>query len=100
MEQLDKYSKDENIISIAVRVGLDKEITEKYLLTDESKLKVLQAEQEAQKLGISGVPFYIIDNKYGISGAQLSETFIKTFEETEIATLVSKEACDIENGEC
>jgi len=32
--------------------------------------------EEAQRLGASGVPFFVIDRKYGISGAQPAETFL------------------------
>jgi predicted DsbA family dithiol-disulfide isomerase len=31
--------------------------------------------REAQNLGIQGVPFFVINRKYGISGAQPSECF-------------------------
>lgn len=31
--------------------------------------------QQARAYGISGVPFYVFDGKYGVSGAQETETF-------------------------
>jgi protein disulfide-isomerase len=34
----------------------------------------------AQNIGIQGVPFFVFDNKYAISGAQHVETFVKTLE--------------------
>ena len=34
----------------------------------------------AQNLGVRGVPFFVIDNKYGISGAQPQEVFEQTIE--------------------
>ena len=30
----------------------------------------------ARRLGASGVPFFVIDRKYGVSGAQAPETFL------------------------
>jgi predicted DsbA family dithiol-disulfide isomerase len=33
--------------------------------------------EEARRLGASGVPFFVIDRKYGISGAQPAETFLQ-----------------------
>ena len=32
---------------------------------------------EARRLGASGVPFFVIDRSYGISGAQPAETFLQ-----------------------
>lgn len=43
--------------------------TDKY--TDEVRFDI----QEAQGLGISGVPFFVIDRKFGLSGAQPTKTF-------------------------
>lgn len=91
-------SNNENIISIATQVGLYKEEVEKYLLRNESMTYILQAEKETKKLGIRGVPFYIINNKYGVSGAQLPETFIAAFEEARVS--ISGEICDLDRNEC
>jgi predicted DsbA family dithiol-disulfide isomerase len=33
--------------------------------------------REGQSLGISGVPFFVIDRKFGLSGAQPAETFTR-----------------------
>ena len=33
-----------------------------------------------QSIGVQGVPFFVFDNKYAISGAQHVETFVKTLE--------------------
>ena len=70
-----KVSDEENIVNVAVEAGLE-EGTVRIILNDERKLREVAAlEQEMQKLGITGVPFFIINNKYGISGAQSVEVF-------------------------
>lgn len=74
-------SKKENLISVAVQAGLDVTKVEKVLEDENAPIQIALAEQELSKLGISGVPFYIINNKHGISGAQSPETFMKAFEE-------------------
>lgn len=74
-------TKKENLLSIATRAGLDNEVTEKILKGDSFQAKVEVAENEFKKLGINAVPFYILNGRYGISGAQSTETFIKAFEE-------------------
>ena len=42
----------------------------------------LQVLEEVQTLarGVTGVPYFIIDNKFSLSGAQEAETFAKVFE--------------------
>lgn len=69
----------DNLIDLAVSAGMSKEKATQTLTDDNSLLQVSLAEQELYKLGISSVPFYIINNKYGISGAQATETFIEAF---------------------
>jgi predicted DsbA family dithiol-disulfide isomerase len=60
----------ETLIQIGQRNGLE----ERYLregLTNPALHKQIEAEvQHAYRLGISGVPFFVINNKYGFSGAQ------------------------------
>ena len=70
-----------NLISVAVNAGLQKEKVEELLADNSALAEVAVAEKEWQKLGINGVPFYIINNRYGVSGAQPSETFVKALEE-------------------
>jgi predicted DsbA family dithiol-disulfide isomerase len=52
-------------------------------------------------MGVSGVPFFVINNKYGISGAQPSEVFLDAFKQ--LSTLEETqegEQCDVESGTC
>jgi predicted DsbA family dithiol-disulfide isomerase len=93
-------SKSDNIIKAAIEAGLDeKEVAE--LLGDENALmQVSLAEQELYKLGISGVPFYIVNNKYGISGAQATETFIKAFREINTQSVSQGATCDTDAKNC
>jgi len=74
-------SKAENLISTAVAAGMQEETAKRILADDASQMAVALAEKELQKLGITGVPFYILNNRYSISGAQPTETFVKALEE-------------------
>ena len=67
--------KIENLADLAAEVGLDRaEVVE--ALTNETYLPAVKADMaQAQAYGISGVPFYVIDGKFGISGAQDPSTF-------------------------
>lgn len=93
-------SKKENLIAVAVKAGLAKDKVEALLATDAGLAEVEQAERELQKLGISGVPFYIINNKYGVSGAQPSETFMQAFENIVTEQMNAGEACDVDSKNC
>jgi predicted DsbA family dithiol-disulfide isomerase len=51
------------------------------LASDDFKEEVRQDEMEAQKLGIRGVPFFVLNRKYGISGAQPSEVLLQALQQ-------------------
>jgi predicted DsbA family dithiol-disulfide isomerase len=87
-------SNQETLIGIAVGVGMDRGKLEKMFATDEGLSEVLAAEQLNYQRGVTGVPFFIINNKYGMSGAQLTDAFVKVFTEVGGATAVAQgEAC-------
>ncbi|HEU5291272.1 MAG TPA: DsbA family oxidoreductase [Cyclobacteriaceae bacterium] len=93
-------SKKENLIDVAVQAGLSKQAVEKLLSTEEGRESIVKVEREMQQLGITGVPFYIINNKYGVSGAQPSTTFIQAFEDIGSQVVLSGEACDVDLKNC
>jgi predicted DsbA family dithiol-disulfide isomerase len=99
-EQGVDLSKKENLLSVAVQAGLTKEKVEKLLSTNEGLVEIALAEKEMQKLGITGVPFYIFNNQYGVSGAQPSEAFVQAFEDIGAKTELRSEACDVEDKNC
>ena len=70
----------EDLINIAERVGIAKENVATLFDSDKYHDQV-QADQEiARELGANGVPFFVFDMKYGISGAQPQEVFDQTLE--------------------
>lgn len=73
---------EKTLLEIAASTGLDKEETEKILSTEEYAHQVNQDDLNAKKLGISGVPFFVFNNKYGVSGAQSPETFLDVLEKS------------------
>jgi predicted DsbA family dithiol-disulfide isomerase len=93
-------SKKENLIKVAVLAGLDEKKTEQFLNSDTGTVEVAMAEQELQRLGITGVPFYIIEDKYGVSGAQPTEAFIKAFEDIGREISSTGEACTVDGKNC
>ncbi|WP_028778174.1 DsbA family oxidoreductase [Shimazuella kribbensis] len=69
------------LVSIAEKVGMDPIQVRNSLLAGEYKEEVRKDLQNANELNISGVPFFVIDNKLALSGAHSKENFLKAFAE-------------------
>jgi predicted DsbA family dithiol-disulfide isomerase len=73
----------EDLLKIAGGVGLDEDVVKLYLQGDKNRQAVRESQRVAEHYGISGVPFYVLDNKYGLSGAQPVEVLLSVFAEIE-----------------
>ena len=69
-----------DLISVAISVGLDVDKVKDILNSDAWSEDVKADRKIASELGANGVPFFVIDMKYGISGAQPVEIFTQTLE--------------------
>ena len=65
---------------IGIIVGLEAEAVAEVLHSDRYSKEVKQDIQEANTIGVQGVPFFVFDNKYAISGAQPATAFLQTLE--------------------
>jgi predicted DsbA family dithiol-disulfide isomerase len=65
---------------LATDVGVDAARTREVLGGEEFSDAVRDDERLAAQLGISGVPFFVIDRRYGISGAQAPELLAEALE--------------------
>jgi predicted DsbA family dithiol-disulfide isomerase len=65
----------ETLTRIATEAGLDEVVVKEVLTSDRYADEVEADIRQAVAYGASGVPFYVIDQKYGISGAQPVDTF-------------------------
>jgi len=70
-----------DLVSVALSVDIDADVVEDILLSTKFTDEVIADRNLATQLGATGVPFFVIDMKYGISGAQPLEAFTKTLEE-------------------
>lgn len=61
------------VARLAVDVGLDAERVSAILASDEYAREVRTDEAEAHRLGIHGVPFFVVGGRYALSGAQPAE---------------------------
>lgn len=73
-----RIGQDDVLIDIAEQVGLNREEVAKVLSNDDFKIDVETDIQEGLQLGVRGVPFFVLNRKYGISGAQPQEVFEET----------------------
>lgn len=67
----------EDLADLAAEIGLDREDAHRALTTREFLPAVDADKAVAAEYGIPGVPFFVIEGKYGISGAQSPEVFVE-----------------------
>jgi predicted DsbA family dithiol-disulfide isomerase len=74
-------SKDENLMAVAESSGLSRDLVEGWLRDDSRVADIARSEKELTKAGVHAVPFFIINDRYALSGAQPVEAFINVLEE-------------------
>lgn len=75
-EDLNSY---EALLGVAEQVGLEPERVQSYLESPAGRAEVAASQERAANLDISGVPFYVFNDTYGVSGAQSVEVFLEVF---------------------
>lgn len=65
------------LVRIAVEAGLDRELAQRALADEDLDEAVQLSVAAAASLGVTGVPFYVVDQRYAISGAQPPEVFVQ-----------------------
>jgi predicted DsbA family dithiol-disulfide isomerase len=70
-------SDHDELTALAVEVGLDEAEVRDVLASGRFADAVRDDEAEARALGITGVPFFVIDGRYGVSGAQPPDLFLR-----------------------
>lgn len=93
-------TKKENLIMVAANAGLDKQKLTAFLNSDEGEKEVKAELEYFRSIGITSVPFYIINNKYSLSGAQQSDVFIRALSEIAMEETIDGGACDIDGENC
>ena len=71
----EKIGMEEVLLKIAEEVGLSRDRANEVLAGDEFADEVRNDIAEAGQIGVRGVPFFVINRKYAISGAQPTEAF-------------------------
>jgi len=97
------FSDKEQTLSFMEDFGWNREKTESILVNEEIAYQVTQEIKHFQNLGVTGVPFFILNNKYGISGAQPTSVFLETLEKVaqEMQPIEAiGEVCDVNDKNC
>lgn len=68
------------LVALATEVGLDKTGVVDLLKTDAYVKHVRGDEEQAREIGVQGVPFFVFNEKYAVSGAQPPEVFSEVLE--------------------
>jgi len=68
------------LLEAVARAGLDVELAEAFLATDLYHDTVVEEDAAARRMGIQGVPCFIVDGAYAVSGAQEPEYFMPLFD--------------------
>ncbi len=61
---------------IGVAAGLEREIVDDALASEQLRQMVEAVEQQAAEMQVAGVPFFIVDRKWAVSGAQPTEQWL------------------------
>lgn len=68
------------LVRLATEAGLEEDEVEKALATGEHAQAVRDDEAQATAYGASGVPFFVVDRRYGVAGAQPAEQLLAVLE--------------------
>lgn len=88
IESLD-ISNHDVLLGLAKEVGLDSKKVSEVLNSDKYSEYVRNDESAAAKIGVRGVPYFVINDKYAVSGAQPPEVFLEVLEK------ISKEEIEV-----
>lgn len=100
---------DHNVLAgLAGEAGIDTQKALEVLKSDSYTSEVRKDEEDASRLKISGVPYFVINSKYSINGAQREELFLEVLEKVKneelsdqkLNSLSEDKSQDSNSGKC
>lgn len=92
------------LVATLVAIGWTEEDILTVLKSDQGRESVQGELDYFRQLGVTGVPFFILNNKYALSGAQPESVFVdalrKVLEEAKPELIATGATCDPVTGEC
>ena len=73
------------LLDVADGAGLDRQPALAALNSDELRALIMSVEAQAAEMQISGVPFFIVDQQWAVSGAQSAEQWVKALRPAALA---------------
>ena len=93
----------DTLLSLVEELDLDKESAKEVLDSNKFESDVRAEIEEGRSVGVRGVPFFVLNRKYGISGAQQEDYFLESLkvlykesQSVEPLNVVQGETCDDE----
>ena len=80
----------ETLSQAAAHAGLDRAVSETFLVGDEGVEAVKAEEAAGYRLGIRAVPYFVLNGAYALSGAQPPEQLLVAFRQSETGSSVGK----------
>ncbi len=74
-------SDHDELVAAAAEVGLDEAESRRVLAGQDYADDVRADERAAQEIGVTGVPFFVLDGRYAVPGAQSVETMVSALEQ-------------------
>lgn len=68
------------LAEIAAANGIDSTDAAAYLASDEDRTRIVAEDEHVRLMGVTGVPCFVIDERYAVSGAQSPEVFFQIFD--------------------
>lgn len=84
------------LIEIATAAGLDRERVTTLLAGEGGTTEVREEEEQARQIGVQGVPLFVFDGRFAVSGAHDPATFLKVFEQAGIPRAAAGDSCAID----
>ena len=70
-----------SLVDVVVQAGLPKKLADDLLVSSDGLNEIEAARRLAQEVGVDGVPFFIINRRVALAGAQPSESFLAAFQQ-------------------
>jgi predicted DsbA family dithiol-disulfide isomerase len=100
-EETQQLNKPEALYAVAANFGWDHEKVDAIINDQEIAATVTAEIAQYQQRGVSGVPFFVINDQYGISGAQPVEVFLEAFQSVSPVEVIAEgDSCDPVTGAC
>lgn len=71
---------DRGALAEIAAAGLDADEVALYLGRDSGVEEVWESQEEARRLGVNSVPFYVVDGRYAVVGGQSAETWVRVLD--------------------